>query len=156
MQAAVEAVASESNRQAWIADHDAIFKKLSQVSRAIERLGPGGPTPRRLKKIAGELKELLVRTEKHFQNEERQAGLFDMLGELLPDDRSKIDRLRAEHKHLLQRMTTVHAQLAGDEVFDLELATKELSAFLETLLAHEALEEQLAERGFNWQARRRA
>ncbi len=76
-----------------------------------------------------------LRTElpRHFAEEQEVGGLFDWIEALLPDARTEIARLEAEHAALLTEIASVEVGLSGTD-------------FARRMSAHERCEEALRQR----------
>ena len=140
--------ASDTNRRAWVGEHDTIYGMLTRISKAVARFEAKSTSDRRRRKTLAELAALRQKLERHFAREE-DDGLFDVLADMMPDAAWALERLRIEHGEIRGHLDAIARTLEAG-VFDVERLTAEIEELVDLLYAHETMEEQLTSRALDW------
>ncbi len=147
MNANEECVAYAGHLQA---EHRAMHRRLRDVQAELDRVEATKIDQAMLDRMIGTGQQLVQELTAHFA-EEDGGGCLDYAASRVPGLAPEVTALGAEHPTLLAELNRILKTLRGARGGELDFADikQQFHAFVAQMLAHEARESRVVERGFN-------
>ena len=127
--------------------HAEILPQLVALTSGLESLDVAQPNDADLALVAAQVRSLRAALARHFADEENN-GLHQRLVQLVPDAAGTVGKLHYEHHQVLAGLDTALADAERCTPAQAEKVRRGVTDVLETLYAHEAIEDQLMTRAF--------